>query len=96
MNDTPLKDLLDILLSRLHIDVDNNLAQMMREWIEIVGPDIAPHAKIYEIRNTTLIIETDHPAWSNIILMKKKQILARVHAQFPELGIKGLSVKSMK
>ena len=72
MNDKPLQELLDLLLSRLHIDNSNSLAQMMREWIEIVGPDIAPHAKLYEITNNILIIETDHPAWSNIILMKKK------------------------
>ena len=96
MNENPLKDLLDILLSRLNVDVENDFAQMMREWVEIVGPDIAPHAKIFEIRNNILVIETDHPAWSNIINMKKKQILARIATQFPDLGVKGLSIKSMK
>lgn len=96
MSEKPLQELLDLLLSRLHIDNTNELAQMMREWIEIVGPDIAPHAKLYEITNNILIIETDHPAWSQIILMKKKQILARIATQFPDLGIKGLSVKAMK
>ncbi|NCB00869.1 MAG: DUF721 domain-containing protein [Spirochaetia bacterium] len=96
MSENPLKELLDILLARLHLDTENDVAQMVREWIEIVGPDIAPHSKLYEIRNNILVIETDHPAWSSIILMKKKQILARIATQFPELGVTGLTIKSMK
>jgi predicted nucleic acid-binding Zn ribbon protein len=96
MNDQPLKDLLDILLSRLKVDTNDNLADMRREWMEIVGPDIAPHTKIFEIRRSVLVVECDHPAWSSTLLMKKKQILARIATQYPGLGITGLSVKSMR
>ncbi len=96
MDDQPLKDLLDILLSRLKIDTTDDLAEMRRQWMEIVGPDIAPHTKIFEIRGSILVVESDHPAWSSTLLMKKKQILARIATQYPGLDIKGISVKSMR
>jgi len=96
MDEEPLKDLLDILLSRLKIDPHDEVAEMRRQWVEIVGPDIAPHTKIFEIRGSVLVVESDHPAWSTTLLMKKKQILARIATQYPGLDIRGLSVKSMR
>jgi hypothetical protein len=49
MKEKSTKELLDMLLSRLNIDEQGPLATVHREWMEIVGPDIAVHAKILDI-----------------------------------------------
>lgn len=94
MKEKTTQELLEMLLSRLHIDESNPMMGVHRSWIEIVGPDIAPHTKIFDIRGKSLIVETDHPTWSSLLLMKKKQIIARLRAQFPELGITHIVVRS--
>jgi predicted nucleic acid-binding Zn ribbon protein len=94
MKEKTTQELLEMLLSRLNIDESNPLMSMHRSWMEIVGPDIAAHAKLFDIRGKVLVIETDHPTWSSLILMRKRQIVARLKAQFPELGISQLQVRS--
>ena len=94
MKEKTTQEVLEMLLSRLNIDESNPLMGMHRSWIEIVGSDIATHSKIFDIRGKVLVIETDHPTWSSLVLMRKKQILARLKAQFPELGITQLQVRS--
>ncbi|MDD3822324.1 MAG: DUF721 domain-containing protein [Sphaerochaetaceae bacterium] len=96
MKEKSTKELLDMLLSRLNIDEQGPLATVHREWMEIVGPDIAVHAKILDIRGKVLIIESDHPTWSSMIHMRKKQIIGRIARQFPELGISQIQVRVRK
>lgn len=93
MKEKTTKELLDMLLSRLNIDQDNPLAIVHREWMEVIGPDIAAHSKILDIRGKTLVVEADHPTWASMILMRKKQVVGRIKQQFPELGITQLQVR---
>ena len=94
MTEKTTKELLDQLLSRLQIDDNDPIVSIHHEWIEIVGHDLASHAKLKDIRGKVLIIETDHPTWSSMVMMKRKQILARVKAQFPELGVTQVQVRT--
>jgi predicted nucleic acid-binding Zn ribbon protein len=94
MKEKTTQEILQMLLSRLKIDESNPLVSMHQAWMEIVGPDIAAHTKIADIRGKVLVVETDHPTWSSMVLMRKKSILARIRAQFPELGITQVSIKN--
>ena len=94
MKEKSTQEVLQMLLARLQIDESNPLMAIHRNWMEIVGPDLAVHAKMVDVKGKTLVIETDHPTWSSLILMRKKQITARIAAQFPELGITQISVRS--
>lgn len=93
MKEKSTKELLDMLLSRLHIDENGPLATVYHEWMEIIGPDIASHTKIMDIRGRVLIIEADHPTWASMALMRKKQVIGRIKRQFPELGITQIQVR---
>ena len=94
MKETSTKELLDMLLSRLHIDGNYPLAVVHREWMEIIGPDIAAHTRILDIRGKILIIEADHPTWASMAMMRKRQVIGRIKRQFPELGITQMQVRS--
>lgn len=94
MKEKTTQEVLNMLLSRLHIDDSNPLMSIHRDWMEIIGPDIAAHSKIFDIRGKVLIIEADHPTWASMVLMRKKQILGRIKAQYPELGVTQIQVKT--
>ena len=94
MKEKTTQELLDMLLARLHIDDSNPLAVIYHEWMEIVGPDIAAHTKIFDVRGKVLVIEADHPTWASMVMMRKKQIIGRLKRQFPELEISQLQVRS--
>jgi len=87
------KDVLDMLLARLHCDESNPYARLSRNWMEIVGPDLAPHMKIMDVRGHSLVLVADHPAWTNLVLLRKRQIIARVQAQYPQLDITQLQIR---
>jgi len=80
-------DFLEQLLSGLRIDDNREVLDLFSNWEDIVGPDIASHSRIKEIEGNTLIISVDHPGWSQIISMQKKQILRKIHHAYPELSL---------
>lgn len=94
MKEKTTKEVLDVLLARLHCDESNPLAKACRIWAELAGPDMAIHTRIADVRAHVLIVEADHPTWASLIMMKRKQLLARIQGQFPELQIRQLQVRT--
>ncbi len=93
MSDTNTEKVLGILLSRLHCDENSPYAALHRGWMQIIGPDLIAHVKVSDVKGRTLVVEVDHPAWSNIVMMRKKQIIKRVRDLFPALDIKFLQLR---
>ena len=62
-------------------------------WRAAVGDDIFEHSKIYDIANGNIIVLTSHPGWRQQILLKKKQILERMNADFPALKARNIVFK---
>jgi predicted nucleic acid-binding Zn ribbon protein len=87
-------EVLTQLLQRLTIGEDNPLYSLVTTWSEIVGYDLATHARLLDLKGRVLIIQTDHPTWGSLVLMRKKQILARLKAQFPELQITQIQIRN--
>ena len=96
MSDTPLSELLDTLLKKLNIDPDSGMASMKKKWVEIVGHDLAFHTSAYEIHGHTLTILCDHPAYSSLVLMRRRQIERNLARIYPELDITVISVRVRK
>ncbi len=96
MSDNTLQELLDNLLVKLNIDPKGGMADMKRKWVEIVGKDLAFHTSAYELKGDILTIECDHPAFSSLVLMRRKQIEMRLQRYYPELGIRSISVRAKK
>ncbi|MCF7946251.1 MAG: DUF721 domain-containing protein [Spirochaetia bacterium] len=85
-------ELIDEIFKDLKYDEHEGYISVFRKWDSIVGYDIAAHAKLKEIENHTLLVEVDHPGWSQMVSMKKKVILKRVQREFPELDIHAIRV----
>jgi len=65
----------------------------LRSWDEIVGERIANHSKVIDVNKGTVIVEVDHPGWSQEIQFKKTKIVQILAGKFPEFGIKNLIIR---
>jgi len=52
------------------------------------------HARVRDIRGSTLLIEVDHPGWGQMVALRKGEILRRLGERFPEMGISELRIVS--
>lgn len=64
-----------------------------RDWKTVAGDKIASHSRIIDVNRGNIIIEVDHPGWSQQILFKKNEIVRTLSGRFPELGIRNIVLR---
>ncbi len=65
----------------------------VKSWKEIVGDKIAAHSKVVDVDRGTVIVEVDHPGWSQQIQFCKKQIMNGLSRSYPDLQIKNVIMR---
>lgn len=60
---TPLKDILNGLMSGSHLPFNPGDAEIWDVWDEVVGPAIAEHAQPSNIRKKRLRVHVSEPIW---------------------------------
>lgn len=65
----------------------------IRSWKEIVGEKISAHSKVIDLVKGSIVIEVDHPGWSQQILFQKKRIISSLSKSFPELDIRNIMIR---
>jgi hypothetical protein len=81
------------LIEQVFLSIDSKQPEekkyvsLFKSWETIAGTDLASHSVVKEIEGKTLIIEVDHPGWSQLITIQKKSILRKIQNMFPELEI---------
>ena len=66
--------------------------QLFQAWREVAGDRLADHANPIDIRGTSLVVETDHPGWSQMVIMQRHRILSQLNRRFPQLNLTGVTV----
>ncbi|UTC66764.1 MULTISPECIES: DUF721 domain-containing protein [unclassified Treponema] len=62
-------------------------------WEKVIGDQkLASYCELYDIKNDTVIIKTEHTGWSQQLLMRKKKIIYNFKKFYPALGIQNISV----
>ncbi|MBI3872972.1 MAG: DUF721 domain-containing protein [candidate division Zixibacteria bacterium] len=56
-------------------------AGMTGRWAELVGSEIAAHAKAVKIETGRLFVSVDEPAWRQELMYQKPAILAKLNAE---------------
>jgi predicted nucleic acid-binding Zn ribbon protein len=54
------------------------MESVFARWEELVGAELADHARPVRIDGRTLVVAVDHPAWGTRVRMDSGRILARV------------------
>ena len=94
MKEKTTNEVLDLLLARLKVDQSNPVANVQRDWIEIVGSDLATHTRLLEVKKNVLIVKSNHSTWSQIVMMRRKSILKRINSLYPQLNISKIQVRT--
>ena len=86
-------DLLQSFFLKHGIADGDKYVSFFREWEAIVGQDLAAHADVEDIKNGALVVRVDHPAWMQILHMKKDSIVDRINSQFPDLTVSAIHMR---
>jgi len=85
-------DVLSRLFSRLLPKDLTGFSHFVSGWERLVGPELAMHVYPKDIDNHTIILETDHPGWSQQIKWQQEKIIKVLNKKYPELEIQRVRV----
>jgi len=85
-------DVLKTLFNRLIPEDKLEYSRFFSAWEKIVGAEAAIHVSPRDIINNVLILETDHPIWSQQIRMRQEGLLKIIRGKYPSLEIKRIRV----
>jgi len=89
-------DLLNSFLSFYHLDKGEVYVSFFSRWRELVGDDIASHARTVDIKKGALVVEVDHPGWMQLRQLKQAEILKTIERRYPELRIRYIHMRLVK
>jgi predicted nucleic acid-binding Zn ribbon protein len=83
----PVAASLDRVTRALGVPRARLLTAVFSRWEQLVGPDIAAHARPRSLRQGTLLVLVDHPAWATQLRFLASDLLARIQleADAPEI-----------
>lgn len=83
-------------IDKASVENTNALFNAWRETVKkvnIYGEKLVAHTKIIDLKNSTLLVETDHPGWSQILQMNENFIIRGLNWKVPELTVKNLMIR---
>jgi hypothetical protein len=96
MSEIPVRKAADLLGAFLDQNLSTKAAQtssFFKSWRHAVGQRLASHSKIADIQNGILIVETDHPAWIQLLQLREAEILSFMKINFPDFPVRALIFK---
>lgn len=83
-------------IDKASVENSNALFNAWRETVKkvnVYGEKLVAHTKIIDLKNSTLLVETDHPGWSQILQMNENFIIRGLNWKVPELAVKNLMIR---
>lgn len=77
-------DILDRTSRDLRIDTNIKRYALWGKWDEIVGSEVAAHARPYRWQGHVLVVRVEHPAWIQELSYLKPQLLERIRTEHSE------------
>jgi predicted nucleic acid-binding Zn ribbon protein len=74
---TPLSEPLAEVRAELGLPAPDAVARLRAAWPEVVGPDVAAHSRIRTLRDGTLTVAVDAPAWATTLRYQHADLVAR-------------------
>ena len=85
-------DILKELFNRIVPENAEGYSRFFSGWAILAGEETAFHVHPKDIINGTLVLESDHPGWSQRIKMREEGLLRSIRDEYPELNIVRLRV----
>lgn len=78
------------------VEESNKIVNAWRTTVSKIsgnGEKLAAHSKVVDLKNGILLVETDHPGWTQMLQIHKKFILRGLEMNVGELGIRNLAFR---
>jgi predicted nucleic acid-binding Zn ribbon protein len=75
----PIGDALARVRAELGLPDGDALRVLVERWSEVVGADVAAHARLDALRDGTLVVVTDDPIWASQLRYLQGAILDRAN-----------------
>lgn len=59
-------------------------AKIRRSWPSVVGPEIAPHARVRRLRGSALVVDVSSDAWATEFRYLSRVVMEKLNARFGE------------
>lgn len=89
-------DLIHAILGKQEAVEAGNWSSFFRGWQAVAGDDLAAHSNVRDVKQSTVIVEVDHPGWLQMFQLQKTAMLRKIKKQFPELDILDIRCFLMK
>jgi predicted nucleic acid-binding Zn ribbon protein len=76
----PIADALAKVRAELGLPDGDALHALVERWPEVVGDDVAAHARLDALRDGTLVVVADDPIWASQLRYLEAAILERANA----------------
>jgi predicted nucleic acid-binding Zn ribbon protein len=103
MDDDRKREYLERFLQSKNASGLKPLIPVVSRWNEILGsvPGLrkqnpGSHCRLSQLKDGLLTVEADHPAWLQLLQWHQGEILDRVRAAFPSLGIRSLQLRLIR
>ncbi len=84
---TPIAEVLCEATAERGIDREMKRYAIWQRWNNLVGTEVAAHARPARWQGTTLVIRAEHPAWIQELGFLKRRMLANIKEHMPTLTI---------
>ena len=74
----PVRDALGALGDELGLPAPGAISALTERWAEIVGPALAPHARLRTLRGGVVTIAVDAPAWATELRYQQDTLKERI------------------
>lgn len=88
----PLSDGLDRVLRSLRGGDARGTGTLFGRWEELVGADIAAHARPVKLADSRLLVEVDDPTWATQLRFLESDLVARL-STVGGLAVTGVDVR---
>jgi hypothetical protein len=85
------RELINRFINSIGARDETGVVPFVQAWPKIVGQDKAAHSQVLDVKNGTVLIGVDHPAWLQRMHMDRTRIVARIQQDFPALNARNLA-----
>lgn len=85
------RELINRFINSIGARDETGVVPFVQAWPKIVGQDKAAHSQVLDVKNGTVLIGVDHPAWLQRMHMDRTRIVARIQHEFPSLNARNLA-----
>ncbi len=98
-NEFSAADVVSKFFTNLEANQIENGNKILKYWRIVVesiygnGKKLAAHSKVVDFKNGILLIETDHPGWTQLLHTSQNYILKGLKKYIPEIDVRSLAFR---